>query len=44
VFTRAARERAERAVISQDSLGAWSEVAAEADAILREMRQRYDFV
>lgn len=44
VFTRAARERAERVVISRDDLGAWSKVAAEADSILREMRQRYDFV
>ncbi len=44
VFTHAARERAERIVISQDSLGVWSKVAAEADAILREMRQRYDLV
>lgn len=42
-FTRAAQERTDRVVISQDSLGTWSEVAAEASAILREMRQRYDF-
>lgn len=43
-FTRAAQERTDRVVISQDSLGTWSEVAAEASAILGEMRQHYDFV
>ena len=43
-ITRAAQERAESVVISQDSLHVWSKVAAEADAILREMRQRHDFI
>lgn len=42
VFNRTGLEGAERVVISQDSLGAWSELAAEAETILREMRERYD--
>ena len=42
-FIGAAPDRTDRIAISQDSLGTWGEVAAEATAILREMRQRYDF-
>jgi hypothetical protein len=44
VLSRGARERAEHVVISQDSLAEWSEIAAEAEAILKDMRLRYDFV